>query len=92
LGVTCRPATEGTEGEGETYVAHPDFPHLPADAPLTFALTMKACLSHKHTERPTFNQILQLLRDLQKEVGHGSYVDSTGRVQVHNPPPWFLLP
>jgi hypothetical protein len=80
--LACRPATDCTEGEGEQYVAHPDFPHLPPDAPLTFALTMKACLSQKHTERPTFNQILQLLRDLQKEVGHGTYVDSTGRVQV----------
>lgn len=61
--------------------------------PLTFALTMKACLSQKHTERPSFAQILQLLADLQKEVSKGSYVDSTGRVQVMPPsPPPAVLP
>jgi serine/threonine protein kinase len=77
----CRPETDGTHGEDQ-YIAHPEFAALPPDAPLTFALTMKACLSSKHVERPTFNQILQLLRDLQKEVARGSYVDSAGRVQV----------
>ena len=53
-----------------------------AGVPLTYTLTMKACLSHKYTERPSFAQVLQLLHDVQGEVAAGRYMDGTGRVQV----------
>ena len=39
------------------YTPHPDFPELPRAAPLTFTLTMHACLSHNPSERPTFRQV-----------------------------------
>ena len=38
------------------YVPHPDFMDLPKAAPLTFTLTMHACLSLNPAERPTFEQ------------------------------------
>lgn len=85
----CRADTNDsnkTADGADGYTAHPDFPTLSPQVPLTFALTMKACLSQKHTERPSFAQILQLLADLQKEVSKGSYVDSTGRVQARTLP------
>jgi hypothetical protein len=87
VGIQCRPATgnsDATQGEEDQYVKHPGFPALPTSTPLTYTLTMKACLSQKHTERPTFSQILQLLGDLQKEVSKGTYMDATGRMQVRD--------
>lgn len=46
-------AGEGWEYE---YVPHPDFPDLPSSVPLTFTLTMHACLSLTPSERPSFQQ------------------------------------
>lgn len=66
----------------DQYEIHPEFPLLQAGVPLTYTLTMKACLSHKYTERPSFSQVLQLLNDVQVEVAKGRYMDGTGRVQV----------
>lgn len=39
------------------YVVHPAFPELPATVPLTFTLTMHACLSLTPSERPSFEQV-----------------------------------
>ena len=50
--------------------------------PLTYSLTMKACLRQHAMERPTFDQILELLRDVVKEVARGRYLDGDGRLQV----------
>jgi hypothetical protein len=66
----------------DQYEIHPEFPLLQAGVPLTYTLTMKACLSNKYTERPSFSQVLQLLNDVQIEVAKGRYMDGTGRVQV----------
>ena len=68
----------------DQYEIHPDFPLLHAGVPLTYTLTMKACLSTKYTERPSFSQVLQLLKDVQVEVAKGRYMDGTGRVQVRS--------
>jgi serine/threonine protein kinase len=66
----------------DQYEIHPEFPLLHAGVPLTYTLTMKACLSPKYTERPSFSQVLQLLKDVHVEVAKGRYMDGTGRVQV----------
>ena len=66
----------------DQYAMHGDFPLLQASTPLTYTLTMKACLSNKYAERPSFAQVLQLLNDVQMEVATGRYMDGTGRVQV----------
>lgn len=42
---------------GTTFESHRDFPHLPPSAPLTFLLTMQACLSAVPEDRPTFEQV-----------------------------------
>ena len=39
------------------YFMHPAFPELPESAPLTFTLTMHACLSASPADRPTFDQV-----------------------------------
>lgn len=39
------------------YHAHPAFPELPEAAPLTYTLTMHACLSISPADRPTFVQV-----------------------------------
>lgn len=61
------------------------FPDLPASVPLTFTLTMKACLSELPRERPSFGQILSLFDDVLTEVNEGHYLNSAGRVQVGDP-------
>jgi hypothetical protein len=83
------PSTAGSMGvlaarQRAMYVRHPDFPHLPASVPLTYTLTMQACLSESHGERPTFEQVIVLLRDLCAEVAKGQYIDTAGCLQV-----WF---
>jgi hypothetical protein len=59
-------------------IRHPDFPHLPEVAPMTYTLAMKACLSQNPEERPSFVQLLTILRDLKAEVAAGSYLNSEG--------------
>lgn len=61
---------------------HPDFPAVPASVPLTFALTMQACLAAAPTDRPSFAQVLTLLHDCDAEVAVGEYVNSSGLIQV----------
>lgn len=54
-------------------------------APLTYTLTMKACLSAEASERPSFAQVRTLLQDMQMELSRGRYIDSDGHVQVRHP-------
>ena len=61
---------------------NPRFPRLPKATPLTFTLTMKACLSNTHSERPTAAQLRTLLSDMQREVAQGRYIDCSGTIRV----------
>ena len=61
---------------------HDSFPDLPASVPLTFTLTMKACLCEQPSERPSFGQIISLFDDVLTEVNEGHYLNSGGRIQV----------
>lgn len=70
---------------GPTLAYHPTFPDLPASVPLTYTLSMHACLSERPTERPSFAQVATLLRDVAVEVSDGCYVNSHARVQVRLP-------
>lgn len=63
-------------------VQDPEFPHLPASVPLTFTLTMTACLSEAPADRPTFAQIGTIFGDLCSEVARGYYINSAGMLQV----------
>lgn len=63
---------------------NPDFPNLPSTVPLTYTLTMQACLSERRSERPTFAQITTILHDLCSEVARGNYINSLGLIQVCN--------
>eukprot|EP00892_Ulva_mutabilis_P012770 jgi/Ulvmu1/9866/UM057_0020.1 len=63
------------------YLMHPAFPELPEGAPLTFTLTMHACLSPAPTDRPTFDQVRTLLSDLNEEVQTGQYINAIGQPQ-----------
>jgi hypothetical protein len=64
------------------YIAHPSFPKLPASVPLTYTLTMVACLSAKPEDRPSFAQVLTVLSDVEAEVARGQYINSVGVTQV----------
>lgn len=70
-----------TEGRKE-YARHPDFPALPVHVPLTYVLTLKACLSDSPAERPPFVDIGTLLTDTIAEVASGEYVNSEGSTSV----------
>ena len=50
--------------------------------PLTFTLTMKACLSRAAEDVPTFEQLLTLVDDMLDEVQQEEYVDSDGHLRV----------
>jgi hypothetical protein len=65
-----------------SYQCHPEYPYLPAAVPLTYTLTMKACLSERPEDRPSFSSILVLLEDLLQEVAQGYYINSMGQRQV----------
>jgi hypothetical protein len=69
-------------GDDDELVLHPLFPNLPSSVPLTYTLTMEACLSSAPEERPSFQQLLTLLADVQHEVALGKYINTVGRVQV----------
>ena len=64
------------------YDVHPEYPTLRDNIPLTYALTMKACLRQHAMERPTFDQILELIHDVSAEVSRGKYLDGDGRARV----------
>ena len=61
---------------------HPMFPDLPASVPLTYVLSMKACLSELPRERPSFEDLTTLLEDCSSEVLTGSYTNSMGHQWV----------
>lgn len=61
---------------------NPQFPNLPTTVPLTYTLTMQACLSERRSERPSFAQITTILADLSTEVARGNYINSLGHIQV----------
>jgi hypothetical protein len=69
------------------YVRHPKFPHMPASVPLTYTLTMKACLSTSPQDRPSFTAVLTLLDYMATEVASGRYINTRGHWQVR----WPLL-
>jgi hypothetical protein len=73
---------EHCSGDPNAFVHHPKFPSLPVTVPLTFTLTMKACLSEVPSERPTFGQIGTIFEDLWFEVDTGTYINSSGQVMV----------
>ena len=72
----------GAPGGHHRHVRHPGFPCLPSTTPLTYTLTMKACLSEAAAERPTFADLVSLLEDCAAEVQGGSYADSEGNICV----------
>lgn len=55
---------DAEEDEGGGYVINPQFPEMPASVPLTYTLTMHACLSASPEERPTFQQVPTLSTSL----------------------------
>lgn len=87
--VLCRDELDEPDAQHArcAFVRHPAFPYLPATVPLTFTLTMKACLSENPDERPTFGQILTIFDDLVFEVASGSYLNSLGQMMVPRQPP-----
>jgi hypothetical protein len=85
--VPTQPSTSSSEGKSVAdtngdFLYHPDFPSLPASVPLTYTLMMVACLSEKPGDRPNFDQVVTVLRDIQDEVSSGCYLDSDGVPQV----------
>jgi serine/threonine protein kinase len=64
------------------YDINPGYPNLDPVTPLTYALTLHACLRDHHRERPTFEQVISLLEDVQREVASGQYDDLNGGVRV----------
>lgn len=71
---------EGAD-EGTEYVMNPQFPEMPASVPLTYTLAMHACLSAAPEERPTFEDVTQMMEDLENEVATGEYINSLGVAQ-----------
>ena len=69
------------------YDINPSYPNLDSVTPLTYALTLHACLRDHYRERPTFEQVIDLLEGVQREVMFGEYTDLGGglRVRIDQP-------
>jgi hypothetical protein len=78
------PAPESPKQMPQHFALHPLFPHLPADAPLTYTLTMQACLCEMPCDRPSFSDVVTLLQTMQNEVSSGQYLNSEGILQVRS--------
>lgn len=70
-----------SHGRDQGFRTHPLFPSLPSSVPLTYTLTLKACLSEKPSERPSFEQLLSILDDMVGEVATGVYLNARGHPQ-----------
>jgi hypothetical protein len=73
---------QGLRAAERRLARHPDFPNLPASVPLTYVLSMKACLGGEPRERPSFTELATLLEDCSTEVLSGEYINSEGNVWV----------
>lgn len=84
----CRPrqgSSDSSDGDSDASrrcQRHPLFPRLHPLVPLTYVLTMRACLADDPDARPTFDEVATLLENVAIEVAGGIYVDSTGHRQV----------
>jgi len=83
----CRRAGDGSRAAAEhdgspALCIHPAFPELPASVPLTYTLTMLACLSERPEDRPTFTHVLTVLLDVVAEVAQGTFINSDGAILV----------
>jgi hypothetical protein len=85
------PRTASSDSTRRQLQRHPSFPHLPPATPLTFTLTAAACMSDQLRQRPNFEQLLVLLKDMHEEVATGHYINSLGRVEV-SPGITLMLP
>jgi hypothetical protein len=74
--------TTGGKKKKKSVKLNPRFPRLPQATPLTYTLTMKACLSNSPAERPTALQLRTLIADMQREVAQGRYISTEGSVRV----------
>lgn len=52
---------------------------------MTYTLTVKASTSAALEDRPSFEQVMRILQDLEHEVATGTYIDSNGFQQVRRP-------
>lgn len=75
-------APKAASKAADNHPGAPAFPALPATVPLTYTLTVVACLSARPQDRPSFQQLLTVLEDIETEVARGQYVDSDGCVQA----------
>ena len=75
-------ATTAADSDEGAYSQHPDFPNVPNSAPLAYTLAMAACLSTRPAQRPRFEQLVDLLQDMEREVARGRYVNAAGAVHV----------
>ena len=85
--LSAQTAATGPDGRDVRFAPHPDFPRVPASVPLTYTLTMVACLSERPEDRPSFSQAIDVLADVVGEVQRGAYINSDGVTLVRPPPP-----
>jgi hypothetical protein len=64
------------------YILNSSFPTMPESVPLDYTLTVAACLSEKPADRPTFDELLVLLNDMEREAAQGQYINSAAIKQV----------
>jgi hypothetical protein len=72
----------GECGDDTTFVQRAEYPRLPASVPLSYTLTMAACLSERPSDRPSFSHLLVLLHDMAIDAATGQYINSVGVLQV----------
>jgi hypothetical protein len=57
---------------------------MPESVPLDYTLTVAACLSQTPADRPTFEELLVLLEDMEREAARGQYVNSAAIMKVRS--------
>lgn len=62
----------------------PNFPSFPTVCPFNYAVLSMACMAQNPEDRPSMNQIFEVLTSLEVDLATGTFFDWTGSQRVRH--------